>query len=216
MSCLNRSFVAREAYSTRNKHKGGLVQQNDECGWHRLDCLRFRGHPAFRLPNDPPLNADESVQAFAIEGNTVLAMAATGISFVEILAEGDDACRAWIEYVAEAGPVQRQLAFTEAELRARLPEDKQKGRMSISIKSYGGGSLTIDDFKEFTSKSSMLKLGNGKLASKSQKLGSSRLEGSAPQELVFTSAAKVGRVMSRIIVYHESSLHGLEFCLRRR
>ncbi|KAG8409636.1 hypothetical protein J3458_018727 [Metarhizium acridum] len=208
---LNRSFVPREAFSTRTKSKGGLVQQADECGWHRLDCLRFRAHPAFRLPNDAPLNSDDSVQAFAIEGGTVLAMAATGISFVEILGEGDDVCHAWLEYTTENGPVQRQLALGEQDLRARLPEAKRKGRISISIKSHGGGSLTITDFKEFTSKSSLVKLGNGRTASRSQKLGESKMEGSEAQEFVFTSATQQDRVMSRVTVYHGSALNGLEF-----
>ncbi|KAI1039749.1 hypothetical protein LB505_004620 [Fusarium chuoi] len=64
---LNRTFVAREAYCTRTKSKGGLALQADECGWHRLDCLRFRAHPSFRLPNDPPMSPDGSVQAFPVE-----------------------------------------------------------------------------------------------------------------------------------------------------
>ncbi|KHO01079.1 zinc metalloproteinase [Metarhizium album ARSEF 1941] len=208
---FNRSFVPREAFSTRTKSKGGLVTQADECGWHRLDCLRFRTHPAFRLPNDAPLNPDDSVQAFAIEGATVLAMAATGISFVEVLGEGDDVCHAWLEYTTENGPVQRQLALSEQDLRARLPEAKRKGRISISIKSHGGGSLTIPDFKEFTSRGSMVKLGNGKTASRSQRLGESKTQGSEPQEFVFTSATQQDRVMCRVIVYHGSALDGLEF-----
>ncbi|KAK2612120.1 hypothetical protein QQS21_001850 [Conoideocrella luteorostrata] len=208
---LNRSFVPREAYSTRTKSKGGLVQQEDECGWHRLDCLRFRAHPAFKLPSDPPLNSDDSVQAFAIEGGTVLATAATGISFVEILGEGDDVCRAWLEYKTENGPVQRQLALNEQDLRARLPETKRTGRMSISIKSHGGGHLTIDNFKDFTSKGSMIKLAGGKMASRGQKLGDYETAACEQQEFIFTSVEKQGRVMSQITAYHNSSLQGLEF-----
>ncbi|QUC18788.1 uncharacterized protein UV8b_03029 [Ustilaginoidea virens] len=208
---LNRSFVSREAYSTRMKSKGGVVQQSDECGWHRLDCLRFRAHPAFRLPSDAPLNADDSVQAFATENGVVLATAATGISFVEILAEGDDVCHSWLEYTTESGPVQRQLALNEQDLRARLPEAKRKGRMSISIKSHGGGHLSIDDFGGFTAKASMVKLGSGKLASRSQRVGASQTEDCETQEFIFTSASKQDRVMSQIIAYHGSVLNGLEF-----
>src|ERR1700712_5311156 len=50
---LNRTFLTREAFSTRTKSKGGQVSQDEECTWHRLDCLRFRSHPCFKLPNDP-------------------------------------------------------------------------------------------------------------------------------------------------------------------
>ena len=208
---LNRSFVPREAYSTRTKSKGGLVQQDDECWWHRLDCLRFRAHPAFRLPSDPPMNPDDSVQAFATENGTLLAMAATGISFVEIMAEHDDVCHAWLEYTIGNGPTQRQVALNEQDLRARLPEAKRKGRVSISIKSHGGGSLTIDDFASFTSKGSLVKLRSGRMASKSQRLGKSKLDGSEPDEVVFSSALNQDRIMSRIVVYHGKALDGLEF-----
>ncbi|ODA76524.1 hypothetical protein RJ55_07794 [Drechmeria coniospora] len=208
---LNRTFVSREAFSTRTKSKGGLALQEDECGWHRLDALRFRAHPAFRLPNDAPMNPDESVQAFATESSAVLVVAATGISFVEIFGEGDDVCRSWIEFPTENAPVQRQVTLHELDLRARLPDAKRKGRMRISIKSHGGGSLTIDDVKDFLGKKSFVKLGNGKVASRSHRLGESGTDGSESQDLVFTSAAEHGRVMSRIIVYHGSAVDGIEF-----
>lgn len=208
---FNRSFVPREAYSTRTKSKGGLALQADECGWHRLDVLRFRAHPAFRLPSDPPMNPDDSVQAFPTEGGGVTAMAATGISFVEIYGEDDDVCRSWMEFPLDQGPMQRQMALHEQDLRSRLPDAKKKGRLAISIRSHGGGSLTIDDLKAFTSKPSFVKISNGKTASKSHRLGESKMDGSEPQDLIFTSAAKQDRVMSRVIIYHGSALDGLEF-----
>ncbi|KJZ72398.1 hypothetical protein HIM_08201 [Hirsutella minnesotensis 3608] len=208
---LNRTFVAREAYSTRTKSKGGLALPEDECGWHRLDVLRFRAHPAFRLPNDPPMSPDDSIQAFPVEGGGIATMAATGISFVEIYGEGDDVCRAWIEFPLDNGPIQRQVALHEQDLRSRLPEAKKKGDFKISIKSHGGGSLTIEDVKSFLSKESFVKVGNGKTASRSGKLGESSMEGSAPQDVVFTSTLKQDRVMSRIIVYSGAALDGLEF-----
>lgn len=208
---LNRSFVIREAYSTRTKSKGGMALQGDECCWHRLDCLRFRAHTSFRLPNDPPLHPDDSVQAFAIEGGNVLVMAATGVSFVEIFGEGDDVCHSWIEYATEASPVQRQITLAEQDLRARLPEAKKKGCIRISIKSHGGGSLDIEDFQTFTSKESSIKLTNGRMAFRSRLLGQSKMEESAPQDLVFTSVLNQGRILSRVLVYHGSAIDGLEF-----
>lgn len=208
---LNRTFVAREAYCTRTKSKGGLALQADECGWHRLDCLRFRAHPSFRLPNDPPMSPDGSVQAFPLENGNVLVMAATGIFFVEIYADGDDVCHAWIEYPTDQGTPSRQITLTESELRGRLPEKKRKGSLKISVKSYGGGSLEIDDYKKFTSKESLIKLLNGKSAFRSQKLGSSKMDGSQPTEAIFTSAVKQDRVLSRVVIYHGMAVDGMEF-----
>lgn len=208
---LNRTFVAREAYCTRTKSKGGLALQGDECGWHRLDCLRFRAHPAFRLPTDSSINSDSSVQAFPVENGNILVMAATGIFFVEIFADGDDVCHAWIEYLSEQGAPSRQITLSESELRGRLPEKKRKGPIKISVKSYGGGSLDIDDYKKFTSKESQVKLSNGKNSFRSQKLGSSEMDGSQPTEIVFPSASKQDRVVSRVVVYHGMAVDGMEF-----
>ncbi|KAF6815542.1 zinc metalloproteinase [Colletotrichum sojae] len=211
---LNRSFLTREAFCTRTKSKGGLVFQQDECGWHRLDCLRFRSHPCFRLPNDPPLNTDDSVHAFPVEGGNVVVMAATGIAFVELFAENDDVCHTWIEYPMENGPVQRQLTLKDQGLRERLPETKRKGRLRLSIKSHGGGNLDIEDFRRLCSKESSFKLTPGplgKTAYRGKALGLSAMEGSAGQQLVFESAVKQNRVLSRVIFYHGSAVDGMEF-----
>ncbi|WQF78377.1 Putative jacalin-like lectin domain-containing protein [Colletotrichum destructivum] len=211
---LNRSFVTREAYCTRTKSKGGLVLQADECGWHRLDCLRFRAHPCFRLPNDPPMNADDSVHAFPVESGNVVVMAATGIAFIELLADDDDFCRQWIEYPIENGPVQRQLTLNDRELRERLPENKRKGRLRVSVKSHGGGALDIDNFKKLCSKESSFKLTPGplgKTAYRGKALGNSAMQGAVSQEVVFDSAVKQNLVLSRVILYHENAVNGIEF-----
>ncbi|KAK6226636.1 metallopeptidase [Colletotrichum tabaci] len=211
---LNRSFVTREAYCTRTKSKGGLVLQADECGWHRLDCLRFRTHPCFRLPNDPPMNADDSVHAFPVESGNVVVMAATGIAFIELFADDDDFCRQWIEYPIENGPVQRQLTLNDRELRERLPESKRKGRLRVSVKSHGGGALDIGNFKKLCSKESSFKLTPGplgKTAYRGKALGDSAMQGAVSQEVVFDSAVKQSLVLSRVVLYHENAVNGIEF-----
>ncbi|KAI1082596.1 putative peptidase family-domain-containing protein [Whalleya microplaca] len=209
---LNRSFLAREAYSTRTKSKGGPVSQDDECTWHRLDCLRFRSHPCFRLPNDPILNPDESLHAWPVENGHVVITAATGVSFIEIYPEGDDLCHTWIEYPFENGHVQRILDLTEQQLREKLPENKRRLKIKVCIKSRGGGNLEIGDFHSLCSKGSSLKLSTfGQSAYRSEKLGSSQMEGSEPHEFIFTSVKEKTRVLSRIVFYHGFALDGLEF-----
>lgn len=208
---LNRSFVSREAYSTRTKTKGGLALQGDECVWHRLDCLRFRAHPAFRLPCDPLMNSDGGVQAFAVENGNIIAKAATGISFVEIYGEADEVCHSWIEMPMENPALLRQVTLTEQDVRSRLPERTRKGRVRISIKSHGGQSLDIADIKEFTSKQQAVKLKGGKLAFPSRRIGASEMQGTEPHEIVFSSVTKQERIMSRVIIYHGAAVDGLEF-----
>lgn len=211
---FNRSFVTREAYSTRTKEKGGFVHQADECTWHRLDCLRFKNHPCFRLPNDPMLHSDNSVQAWPVEDGRVKVTAASGISYLEIYPEGDDICHTWIEYPIENGLIQRHITLTENELRERLPENKRQANIKVSIKSYGNGNIDIDDFHSFCSKTSSVKLSSGplgKTAYRGNKLGQSQLEGSEPQEFIFTSSKEKNRVMSRVIFYHGDAVDGVEF-----
>lgn len=104
---ISRTFLSREAYSTRTRSKGGpLVDRNDEAAWHRLDCLRFRGHPCFRLPNDAfPATPDGSIAAWTVENGGVTVTAPSGVAFVEIfeapsgsVGEQGAVSKAWLEY----------------------------------------------------------------------------------------------------------------------
>lgn len=209
---FSRSFLTREAYSTRTKSKGGPVMApEDECRFHRLDCLRLRNHPCFRLPNDSPLYPDDSVQAFPVEGGALVTNAPSGISFIEIIGEGDDVCRTFIEYGLEGTPAPRWVTLNDLDLRSRLPEDKRRGKMRVCIKSMAGGNLDIDDFKRLCSKETAVKLGSGKTAYRCKQVGSSRMEGSESQEIIFSSTVRQDRVLSRIIFYHGLAVDGLEF-----
>ncbi|KAL5606430.1 hypothetical protein BROUX41_002846 [Berkeleyomyces rouxiae] len=206
---LNRTFLTREAYSTRTKSKGGMVTQVDECTWHRLDCLRFRTHPCFRLPHDPPLQIDGSIQAFSAEVGSVVIYATSGIAFVEIRVEGEEICRAWIEYPLDPNSVQRQISIYENDVRLRLPESHRQKKLCISVHSVGGGSMEITNFEQMCSKSAYFKLDTGKMASRSQYLG--RFDQEKSQDEVFISSTKPDRVMSKMIVYSGLAVDGLEF-----
>lgn len=209
---LNRSFTTREPFCVRTNSKGGLVLQKDECGWHRLDVLRFRNHPCFRLPGDPKLPSDKSVQAWPVDNGNVLVTAASGVAYVEIFAEGDNECHTWIEYGDGngRGPIQRQVVLTDQELRSRLPEHKRGKKLKISVHSYGGESHDIGDFGLLASKASTLKMSNGHVAFRGAKLGISQLEGSQPQEVIFASTTSQ-KMMVGIRVYHGFALDGIEF-----
>lgn len=212
---LNRTFTCREPFSTRTKSPGQrLCLPNDECKWHRLDCLRFRFHPCFRLPSDTPLNLDGSVQVWAVDNGNVLVTAATGIAWIEIYTEGDDLCRNHIEYMdnnALAGSPPKQVLLTEMELRSRLPMDKQKAKLKLQIFSAGQGKHVVDDFAQLASKTSRLKLSNGQTAFRGGKLGFSQLEGSRPDEVQLSSAVDQRKLLRQVKVYHGFALDGIEF-----
>jgi hypothetical protein len=210
---FNRSFTTREPFSTRTKSKGGLVLPKDECTWHRLDCLRFRTHPCFTLPGDGQRHSDESVQLWPVDNGNVVVTAVSGVAYLEIFTEGDEFCRIWQEFGDGNGngPIQRQVILTGQELRNRLPENKKKSKLKISIKSWAGGSHEVEDFSLLASKASRLKLSNGQMAFRSSKLGSSKMEGSAPEEVVFDSALRQTKLMTQVRVYHGFAFDGIEF-----
>ncbi|KAH0609572.1 uncharacterized protein H6S33_013058 [Morchella sextelata] len=51
---INRTFTTKEPYSFKTKSAGiRICLPQEECNWSRVDCLRLRHHPCFRLPTDP-------------------------------------------------------------------------------------------------------------------------------------------------------------------
>ncbi|KAI9773321.1 MAG: hypothetical protein M1840_007536 [Geoglossum simile] len=207
---LNRTFVCREPYSTRTKSPGlRLCLPKDECGWHRLACLRFRYHPCFRIPTDLPPNLDGSVQAWPIGNGSIMVTAPSGLAWIE-LHTSEEGCEAHIEYGNGNGQ-QRETLLVESDLRNRLPEDSRNKRLRLCIYSAGQGLRTIEDFSQFASKSSVLKLANGQLAFRGSKLGLSELEGTEQQEVILESSLQQTKLLVQIKVYHGRALEGIEF-----
>lgn len=213
---LNRTFTCREPFSTRTNSSGvRLCLQNDECNWHRLDCLRFRFHPCFRMPNDPALPADDSVAVWTVDSGNIMATAASGIAWIELFTEGDELCHSSIEYLdpngSGNGTTPRQIMLTEGDLRGRLPDDKRTKKLKVVIHSVGQGEHTIDDFGQIKSKASTVKLPNGQMGFRGGKLGVSQLEGSRPEEVILESALLQTKLLVQIKVYHGFALDGIEF-----
>ena len=160
---FNRTFLVKEPYSTRTKSQGlRICRQEDECTWHRLDVLRFRYHPCFRLPTDEPLiNQEDTVQVYPIGSGKVLLVAATGIPFIEIYYEGEQFCKHWLEYLSadpRNGSLPRQITVTEIELRSKLPEDKRKKKLNLRVFSGNSHSVTIEDLDQLLSKDNVVNL----------------------------------------------------------
>ncbi|KAJ3567800.1 hypothetical protein NPX13_g6643 [Xylaria arbuscula] len=215
---MNRAFLVREAYSTRTKSKGAPVEPKDEPFWHRLDVLRYRFHSLFRNTTDKIPYPEGTVHGWVVEKDRLLVTANSGLLCTEIFAEGDPFCSTWIEYPRD-GQMVRRTTLIESELRERLPESKRRSKMAIIVRSMGGGALVIDDLHELCANSS-LKLNSGPLASgplsklayRSTKIGGSDLDGSEPQEVVFSNAlASINRIMSSVTVYHGDAVDGIEF-----
>jgi hypothetical protein len=241
---LNRTFLIKEPYSTRTQSPGmKICKVEDECGWHRLDVLRFRHHPCFRLPaDDQSVGQDESVALFPVDNGRVICCANSGISFVELRAEGDDLCRQWIDFNTNDprnSNIPRQTTLTESDIRARLPENKRKRKIKVEVFSGGGRKETIDDLDDLLSKKNTVVLppvrhapkqdegltmnavngmvGLGKsfetrLGFKSKKLGNSGLKDSQEQMVLLESANIRSKLLTSVKVYHGMAIDGLEFC----
>jgi hypothetical protein len=216
---LSRSFLTREVFSTRTRCRGGPVAPEEECAFHRLDYLHFRSHPCFRIPNDPVLHKDINVQGWPTEGGNLQVTAATGIAYVEVFAEHDTVCHSWFELPPDKGGVPpRLVALNQQELRGKLAEEKRKGRLSVKVKSCGGGSLDIDDWDMLCSKeAACLKIpsavpGLSKTALRGKMVGSEGTDAASEKlDVLFSSSLTVDRVLSRVVVYHGEAVGGLEF-----
>lgn len=215
---LNRTFMTRESFSTRTKQQGlKLCLPQDECSWHRLDALRFRFHPSFRLPGDPPMISDDSVQVWPVENGKILFTATSGIAFIELYAGDDDLCHSFLEYINTESTINglpKQITVTENELRQRLAcgdRDKKKKKLKLVVVSGALGSYTVDDIGDLGSKASLIKLPKSQSGYKSGKLGFSQLDGSAPEQLLLDCAFNSTKLLTSVKIYHGFALDGLEF-----
>lgn len=211
---FNRSFTTLEPFSTRTKSRAGFVAEKDECTLHRLDALRLRFHPCFRIPTNGLFKFDDSIQAYPVEVGRLVLQARSGVTHIEIWAEDDTHCNAWIGTGTERG-LRNHYTLTEQDARERLPEHKRKGRIRLRVFSGGGGCLEIDDFRLLTSKASSLKLKSGPLAQmayKGKPVGHLDQRLAPAAEVVFLSSATPARVLLRITAHFDQvGLYGIDF-----
>ncbi|KAI0409366.1 metallopeptidase [Xylaria palmicola] len=210
---LNRAFMIKEAYSTRTKSKGGPVDSKDEPAWHRLDLLRYRFHPLFRIAIDKIPYPEGTVHGWVVEKDKLLVTAGSGLLCTEVFAEGDEFCSTWVEYPLD-GQMTKRTTLVEAELREQLPVAKRRAKMKLVVRSMGGGELVIDDLHQLCTKSSV-KLTSGplgKVAYRSTKIGNSLSKDSDPQEIIFSNAvASINRIQTSVTIHHSDAVDGLEF-----
>ena len=233
---LNRTFLVREPYSTRTKTQGLKVcRQEDECNWHRLDVLRFRHHPCFKLPADEPTTGqNDSIQYFPIGNGRIICSSLSGISFVEIYVDGEDNCKAWIDYMTmdpRSSIIPRLITLVDSEIRAKLPEGKRKRKIRLEVFSGNSRSERIQDMDDLLSRNNRVNLpplrqapkgqegltmnvGLGKTREgfKSKKLGHSQMKDSRPDQVILESINIQTKLLTSVRVYSGFALDGIEFC----
>jgi hypothetical protein len=182
---LNRTFLIREPYSTRTKSQGMKVcRQEDECGWHRLDVLRFRHHPCFRLPADEAVSAqDDSIQFFPVDnGRRKISL--------EVFSGGSG--KAKIDDID---------AVLSKKNTVNLPAVRQAPKQDegLTMNALNG---VVGLGKSFESR----------LGFKSRKLGRSQLQGSQEQMVILESANIQSKLLTSVRVYCGMAVDGIEFC----
>lgn len=214
---INRTFMTWEPYSIKTKEQGlRLCLQHDECGWHRLDALRFRFHPCFRLPSDAP-SLQDSIYVWPVDSGKVLVNSASGIAFIEMFVDGEDISKSFIEYVnADAGnsSIPKRISFTENEVRARLPESKRKAK-KLKLVIYSGDlhRVIIEDISELKPKHSTIKLPNGKTGYRNYKNDSLfQPPDDVVEDLILECSFIQTKLLTSIKVYHGLWVNGIEFC----
>lgn len=130
---LHRSLTALEPASAVKVVGGGT------CHWHRLDLLRFHGHPSFSLPDDPVVIRGSPIGALPTEQGLRITSKA-GIKVIEFYVSGREFPISYADY-SSSSPTSLLLSSTGANVR-NTTDDVKGGRGS-----GGSGTLTPDVVK---------------------------------------------------------------------
>ncbi|KAI7892518.1 Jacalin-like lectin domain-containing protein [Mucor mucedo] len=137
---LNRTFVAKEPGF-------GPIPPEAENGshWHRLDVLRLRFHPAFRLPQDGPKGVpiETSPSFVPLEGNQFQINAPAGLSILEMNVDGH--YRTHLEFLQEHP---KTLVLSMDEICSRCKCDKHQ-KISLEAMCVNQQQRTMEDVQGF-------------------------------------------------------------------
>lgn len=227
---LNRSFLTKEAFSTRTNSYGANppVYPREECTWHRLDLLKFLYHPSFSLPQDyydPSMmkparlggSQISSPSVYALPNNCCVLRSETGIYCIQIIC--GDLARAHIEYLPVSlggvGP-QKEVLLSLDDLRSRIPPEhaaKYRDSFQLKVSAVNSPEAHWEQFPRFleSSQISMSRYGfsEGVIGMKSS------LYGGADRGQEVGIIPFDGRKVTAIRVFHGGAIDGLLFFLSK-
>lgn len=148
---LHRSITAIEPRSAMSIVGMGM------CSWHRLDKLRFAGHPSFALPGDPvPLSGSVSCLP-GLDGLRV--QSASGIRVVEIYVEGHEFPKSWIE--TNPDPIYSgAMTLSETSIRQKLQHIGSSGTIKLQIIASNNQTMVLDNLQKLLNPERISELGN--------------------------------------------------------
>lgn len=195
---LNRTFVAKEP------GRQPIPPQDEEGShWHRLDVMRLRFHPAFRLPQDGPTGGrvNQSSPSFVpLEGGQFQVIAPAGLSMLEMNVNGH--YRTHYEFLQDQ-PKSMNLSIKDICDSCRCnPNDK----ISLEAMSINQQAKSVDNLNEFLNSHGVRLPGVDGVVIKSDTFGG-QSEGSTRSTSIFMRDNRFKQAV-RITVHHGSFLDG--------
>ncbi|SCU86291.1 LAME_0D05402g1_1 [Lachancea meyersii CBS 8951] len=228
---LNRSFLTKEAFSTRTNSHGAKppIYPLEECTWNRIDLLKFLHHPSFTIPQDyndssmmrPSCIGGHTIPApsvYVLPNNCCLLKSQTGIFCIQIIC--GDLARAFIEYLplslGGVGP-QKEILLSLDDLRSRIPPEyvaQYRNTFKLKVCALNSPEADWEMFPQFLQASQISMAQYGFPA---HVMGmKSTLYGSAQRGQDVGIVPFDGRQVSGVRVYHGAAVDGVRFYLHRQ
>ncbi|CAB5334750.1 uncharacterized protein OCT59_005527 [Rhizophagus irregularis] len=159
---LNRTFTVKEP------NNPSPITPSDEEGahWHRCDAVRYRYHPCFRLPLDPPISKSlNNISAtFWILDDLLLIKCPAGISLIEFYVE--DNILGYIDYVEN---YQTETTLEISEIKEKYGGDNNNV-IKLKVVARNQTECSIEDLQQYQEESKII-LPEFGIAYKSHRLG---------------------------------------------
>lgn len=174
--------MTREAYSSRRRTQGFrpiTAEDDDVCHWHRLAAIRFRYHPLFRLPRDPPIPCiidnpkyqgpagwqryEEDEPSWQLTDGSVTLIAPAGVACVEFQVDGRFKSHLEWPYMDPTSqpPPPGSLVLTPEYVSNLLQVDAMRAKVTLSTIATNHRQAEVPDFKEMFKQISLSGLQGG-------------------------------------------------------
>ena len=208
---FNRTFLVHDASSLRTQERSRLITRVDEMQLHRLDALRYKLHPYFKLPFERRNYSEDSPHIWPISKERVVVSAMSGIAYVEIHPYGAQHCQGLMEFwKPNPDGSFKEVCLSENEARKSLTKKYGKTPLRLDIYSNARGKATISDLKQFWPKT-VIKINKDCIGFRGGHVGMS-FEGRDIEDVVLRSAVDLKALLTSVKVYYEPGLIGVEFC----
>ncbi|KAI9493023.1 putative peptidase family-domain-containing protein [Zychaea mexicana] len=200
----NRTFAAKEPGRAP-------IPPEDEAGshWHRVDIVRLRFLPAFRLPSDGPVGKPHPMgpSFIPLDQEQIELSAPAGLSMVELIVNGR--YRTHFEYVDADGPVQ-QLLLSLQQLKQQC-NCKPNECLRLEATTKNQQTEVIDDVDRFLREHTVQLPGIQGVVVKSDGLGHRGLGGTESMAVFHHGYSHPQKQLICVRVHHGTFLDGLVF-----